>query len=132
MLQTTYNAWFWSEGEEAATMWGDLWKSWSNNVVGIVAKIFVGLNYRSIQQAMEHKELLNNETIGVKWVKFNRKQQNDAMNENVKQIVVRWWTKETRVSLNVKDVVCHFISPNTWEKTCYSFFARKPSTYFCL
>jgi len=89
--------------------------------VGIVAKIFVGLNYRSIQQAMEHKELLNNETIGVKWVKFNRKQQNDAMNENVKQIVVRWWTKETRVSPNVKDVVCHFVSPNIWEKHAIHF-----------
>ncbi len=61
-----------------------------NNSSIQVAKICVRLNYRSIQQAMEHRELLNLETAGVKWVKSNRKQRNDAMSESVKQIVVRW------------------------------------------
>jgi hypothetical protein len=68
-----------------------------------VARNYVRLNYRSIQQAMEHRELLNNENVGVKWVKYDRKQWSDAISESVKQIVVRWWTKETRVSPNVKD-----------------------------
>ncbi len=34
----------------------------------------VGLNFKSIQQAHERKQLLNNELEGTKWVKFDRKQ----------------------------------------------------------
>jgi hypothetical protein len=49
-----------------------------------VAKSCVTLNYRSIQQAMECKEPLNNEIEGVKWVKSNRKQRSDAINESAK------------------------------------------------
>jgi hypothetical protein len=48
------------------------------------ARNCVGWNYRSIQQAMEHRELLNNENVGVKWVKSYRKQWSDAINESVK------------------------------------------------
>jgi len=52
----------------------------------------------------------------MKWVKTNRKQWCDTLSDNVKQSVIRWWIKETKVSLNVKDLVRHLTSPNTWEK----------------
>jgi hypothetical protein len=52
---------------------------------------FVWLNYISIQQAMEHMQILNNEIERMKRVKLDKKQQSDAINENVKQIVIRWW-----------------------------------------
>jgi hypothetical protein len=68
---------------------------------------------------------------GVKWVKFDRKQRSDAINEIVKQIVIKWWMEETKVSPNVKDVVCHLISTNNWE-ACYSFLTRKPSIFVSL
>jgi hypothetical protein len=53
-------------------------------------KSCVWLNYRSIQQATEHRQILNNEIEGMKWVKFDKKQRNDAISESVKQIVIRW------------------------------------------
>ncbi len=57
----------------------------------------------------------------MKWVKTNRKQHSDALNDNVKQTMIGWWTKETRVSPNVKDVVRHLIASNTWEKHVVHF-----------
>ncbi len=40
----------------------------------------------------------------MKWVKPDTKQQSDAINDIVKQIVIRWWIEETRVNPNAKDV----------------------------
>jgi hypothetical protein len=60
--------------------------------------------------------LLSDELEGAKWVKSNKMKYNDAISENVKQIVLKWWTKETRVSLNAKDVVRHLIIANNWER----------------
>ncbi len=57
----------------------------------------VGLNFRSVF-AQKHRQLLSNELEGTKWVKFDRKQWSNAIIENVKQIVLKWWTEETRVS----------------------------------
>jgi hypothetical protein len=92
----------------------------SSNMV--VARSCVWLNYKSIQQAMEHMQILNIETEGMKWVKFDKKQQNDAISESVKQIVVSGgYLEEIRVSSNVKDVVHHLIFPNTWEKHVVHF-----------
>jgi len=55
------------------------------------AKSCVWLNYKSIQQAMEHRQISNNEIEGMKWVKSDKKQQSDAISESFKQIVIRWW-----------------------------------------
>jgi len=52
----------------------------------------------------------------MKWVKTNRKKWCDTLSDNVKQIVIRWWIKETKVNLNMKDAVRHLTNPNTWEK----------------
>jgi hypothetical protein len=76
----------------------------------------VGLNFRFVEQVVEHKQLLDNEMEGVKWVKFDRKQWNDAICEIIKQIVIKWWIEKTKVNCNVKDVVRHLISTNNWEK----------------
>jgi hypothetical protein len=45
--------------------------------------------------------------------------------------MIRWWTEETRVSSNVKDMVQHLTTPNTW-KTCCSFLVRKPGKFLDL
>jgi hypothetical protein len=46
----------------------------------------------------------------MKWVKTNRKKNSDALNDNVKQTMIGWCTKETRVSPNVKHVVRDLIA----------------------
>jgi hypothetical protein len=38
-----------------------------------------GLNFKFVEQAMEHMQFLDNEMEGVKWVKSNKKQQSDAI-----------------------------------------------------
>jgi hypothetical protein len=58
---------------------------------------------------------------GVKWVKSDRRQQSNAISEMVKQIVIRCWTKDTKVRPNVKDVIHHWISTNNWEKHVIHF-----------
>lgn len=74
------------------------------------------MNFRFVEQVMERRWLLDNEMEGLKWVKSNRKQRSNAISEIVKQIVIKWWIEETKMSLNVKDVVRHLISTNNWEK----------------
>lgn len=39
----------------------------------LVAKYSIGSNYRFIQQAREHGQLLQSEVEGIKWVKIDRK-----------------------------------------------------------
>ncbi len=90
----------------------------------------VGLNFKSIQEAHERKRLLNNELEGVKWVKFDRKQWSDTIIENVKQIMLKWWTKETRVSPNAKDVVRHLITTNNWERHAIHFLQESQVILF--
>jgi len=85
-----------------------------------VAMNCVGLNFRSVL-AQEHRRLLSNQLEGTKWVKSDRKQWSDAIIENVKQIVLKWWTEETRVSPNAKDVVRHLITANNWERHATHF-----------
>ncbi len=57
----------------------------------------------------------------MKWVKSIRKQWSDAINDIIKQTIIRQWTEETKVSPNVKDVVCHLISTNNWENNDVHF-----------
>ena len=40
------------------------------------------------------------------------------MSEETKDLVVKWWTQETRVSPNRKDTVQKWISPKTYETHC--------------
>jgi hypothetical protein len=42
------------------------------------------LNYISIQQAKECKQLLQSEVENMKWLKINRKQRSDALSDNAK------------------------------------------------
>jgi hypothetical protein len=53
---------------------------------------------------VECKQLLNNKIEGIKWVKFDLKKKNNALCEDVKCIVIKWWTKETKVNPNMKDI----------------------------
>jgi len=73
---------------------------------------------------MDHKQLLDNDVEGIKWVKYDKKQWKDALIDNAKEIVTKWWTKETRVSLNVKDVVCWLVSTKTCEKQIVHFLQK--------
>ncbi len=105
----------------------------------LATKNCVGLNYISIQQARECRQLLESEVEGMKWVKTNRKQQSEALNDNVKQTMIGWWTKETRVSPNVKDVVWHLTASKYLGKVCCSFvvgelgkFLASTSFFFCI
>jgi hypothetical protein len=41
--------------------------------------------------------------------------------------MLKWWTKETRVSPNAKDVVHHLITTNNWESRKSSNFVSNPS-----
>ncbi len=50
----------------------------------LTAKICAGLNYISIQQAKECKQLLQSEVENMKWLKINRKQRSDALSDNAK------------------------------------------------
>jgi hypothetical protein len=74
--------------------------------------------------------LLNNELEGTKWVKSDGKQWSDAIIENVKQIVLKWWTEKTRVSPNAKDVVRHLITANNWERHVNHFLQESQVILF--
>ncbi len=69
---------------------------------------------------MECRQLLNNKVESIKWVKSDRKQRSNALSEDVKCIVIKWWTEETKVSPNMKDV-CHLVATKTWEKHARHF-----------
>jgi hypothetical protein len=69
---------------------------------------------------MECGQLLNNKVESIKWVKFDRNQRNNALSEDVKCIVIKWWIEETKVSPNMKDV-CRLVATKTWEKHAILF-----------
>ena len=47
-----------------------------------------------------------------------RRKKRPGMAEEMRDIVVKWWTEETRVSPNRKEIVQKWISPKTYEKHC--------------
>jgi hypothetical protein len=44
--------------------------------------------------------------------------------------MLKWWTKETRVSPNAKDVVRHLITTNNWERHAIHFLQESQVILF--
>jgi hypothetical protein len=74
----------------------------------------VGLKRRFLRRATLRRKLLVNNAIGEKWAKGDRKHRKDTLPESTVVVVVSWWTDETRVSPNKKDVT-QFIARNVRE-----------------
>jgi len=70
---------------------------------------------------MECKQLFNNKVEGIKWVKFDKKQRSNALNEDVKRIVIKWWIEKTKIGPNMKGIVCCLVVTKTWEKHATHF-----------
>lgn len=64
----------------------------------------VGMNRRTVRRAMQRRDLLNKRSDGEVWAKICRKRRKDALDQCVVDLVVAWWTDETRVSPCKKDV----------------------------
>lgn len=64
----------------------------------------VGLNKRAVRRAMIRRHLLNESVEGELWARIDRKKRKDALPQSTIDIVVLWWTNETRVSPSKKDV----------------------------
>jgi hypothetical protein len=61
---------------------------------------------------------------------MTKKQQKDALIDNAKEIVTKWWTEEIKVSPNVKDVVCQLVSTKTCEKHIAHFLQKNQVNVF--
>ena len=81
----------------------------------------IGLNFKSIKQAIIQRSLLDFAIDGVKWATSSHALKKDALSPIVKAKVIQWWTEETRVSPNFKDVVHSLVARNTREKHAKHF-----------
>jgi hypothetical protein len=57
--------------------------------------------------------MLDTKHEGEHWGKRDKKIKNDAIFEDVKTIVAKWYFEETRISPNKKDVLCCRIAHKT-------------------
>lgn len=64
----------------------------------------VGMNKRTVRRALQRRTQLNSCLDGEVWARIYRKKRKDALEQWVIDMVVRWWTEETRVSPCKKDV----------------------------
>ena len=64
----------------------------------------VGLNKRAVRRAMIRRHLLKKSAQGELWARLDRKKRKDALPQSTIDVVVLWWTNETRVSPSKKDV----------------------------
>ena len=72
------------------------------------------VNPPSLRRALRRK-IVRLETTPFALAKRKRR---PGMSEETKDLVVKWWTQETRVSPNRKDTVQKWISPKTYETHC--------------
>jgi hypothetical protein len=49
------------------------------------------------------------------WAFYDRDKRKDSLSSNTKDLVVQFWTKNTCVNLNMKDVVRRRIALKSWE-----------------
>ncbi|CAM6002456.1 unnamed protein product [Sphagnum balticum] len=89
----------------------------------------VGLKRRFLRRAMLRRKLLVNKAIGEKWAKGDRKHRKDALPESTVVVVVSWWTDETRVSPNKKDVT-QFIARNVREMHAKHYLQESEVDFF--
>ena len=47
-----------------------------------------------------------------------RRKKRPGLSDESKDLVLKWWTEETRVSPNRKDIVQKWMSPNTYDQHC--------------
>ena len=81
----------------------------------------IGLNCKSIKQAIIHHSLLDFAVDCVKWAISSCALRKDVLSSAVKARVIQWWSKEMRVSSNFKDVVHRLVARNTREKHARHF-----------
>jgi hypothetical protein len=80
----------------------------------------IGIKRTNIQCAIECGHSL--QTLGVlQWALSCRKKKLDGLSEKTKNIICLWWTNETQVNLNKKDVAHKCISPKQYEKHAIHF-----------
>ncbi len=72
--------------------------------------------------------MLNNKVEGIK---SDKKQRSNALSEDVKHIVIKWWIEYTRVSPNMKDVVRHLVVTKKWGKHAVHFLQESQVICFC-
>jgi hypothetical protein len=51
-----------------------------------------------------------------------------VLTKDVVDVLVEFWTNETRVSINKKDIMKHYIMKNIWEKHA-THFLKKPQEH---
>jgi hypothetical protein len=68
------------------------------------AAMCIGMNKRTLKRAVARRYLLNDGAQGEVWAKVDRRRRKDSLQQPIIDAVVEWWTAETRVSPNKKDV----------------------------
>lgn len=64
----------------------------------------IGMNRKTLRRALKRRHSLNQGVEGEMWAKNDRRKRKDALQESTIDVVVSWWTEETRVSPSKKDV----------------------------
>jgi hypothetical protein len=64
----------------------------------------IGMNKRTLRRAISRRISLNAGEVGAIWAKGDRKRQKDALSQSTIDTVIAWWTDQTRVSPQKKDV----------------------------
>lgn len=64
----------------------------------------IGMNKCTIRRAVTRRRSLNMSSLGENWALFKRKKRCDTLSGDVTDLVVNWWTEETRVSPCKADV----------------------------
>lgn len=66
----------------------------------------IGVDRRNLKRGMERRLLLDTRQNAF-WLNYRSKRRSDALSDSVKEVVIEFWTSETTVSPNRKDIIRH-------------------------
>lgn len=87
----------------------------------------LGVHHRNIMKAISRRELMHNGGDFLVVLTIRRKR-NDCVGDNDKDVIIRWWVSETRVSPNKKDVTRKRLSPGVFDEKATQYLQETEVT----
>jgi len=75
----------------------------------------IGVDRKNLRRGMERRLLLDTQQNAF-WLNYRATRRSDVLPDSVQEVVLNFWTSETTVSLNRKDIIRHRIGVNLYEE----------------
>jgi hypothetical protein len=74
----------------------------------------LGISCHNLSCTIKQRRLVQNSNLSP-FVLLERRKRQDGVTAKTKMLMIAWWTIETKVSPNKKDVTCKRLKPNQYE-----------------